>query len=326
MSRFSDLAERKASPVDAISKGAAFSAIARPLGGLAMVANDARGALRGLLHKAGQACDDKALSDFKVEVARHLGPLCSAMLIDPMYGQRAMDELRSAAPRAGRILSVDSFDEARFGPLAGTSLDYPAMAVEAVPADVHALKFFVFWHPGRRASTRADDVSAFVEGCQRLGVLSLLEGVVQVPADDPRFDDLLLSAAAEFGSFSPDLYKTQVPTLGRATPEEIERLSRELTLAVHAPWVVMSNGTSSDQYADAVTAACRGGASGFLAGRAAWSPAIGTANAAQELSTTGVQRLQELADRVDRDARPWWVAVGLPQPAGDGLAPMEADG
>jgi sulfofructosephosphate aldolase len=308
--------------VEIHSKAAHFAAIAREGGGLAMVANDGRESLRGLMHKAGMPCDDVNVSDFKVEVARHLGPLCSAMLVDLMYGRAALQTLREVAPTTGRIVSVDLFDEPMYGPLANTSLDRSAMAKTEVPEDVHALKFFIFWHPEESSTQRIEEAAEFVEGCDRLGVLSLLEGVVRLPSTDNRFDDALLEAAAAFGSTRPDLYKTQVPSLGRAVPEEIERLSCLLTDAVQAPWVALSNGIAAGAYADAVTAVCRGGASGFLAGRATWSPAIGMGSTADELGSTGAVRLREFADRVDADARPWWVASGVDRTA---LADVEQD-
>jgi sulfofructosephosphate aldolase len=301
-----------------------LQAIARPGGGFAMVANDGRESLRGMLDQAGRPTDDDALVTFKSAVAHHLGPHCSAMLNDLMYGAPALQELREVAPQTGRIVAVDVFDEPRFGPLAATSLDRDGMRREAVPADVHALKFFMFWHPDQPAGPRQEEAREFVEGCAELGVLSLLEGVVQLPVTDPRFDDSLIAAAAEMGAARPDLYKTQAPTLGRAPLDEIERRSAELTQAVGRPWVALSNGVPANAFADVVSAVCRGGASGFLAGRASWSRAVDQADPGHELATDGRQRLETFADRVDHDAVPWWVASGLTAPADSTPAPHQS--
>lgn len=291
-----------------------LQALARPGGGFAMVANDGRESLRGMLNDAGRPIDDAAMVAFKTAVARNLGPHCSAMLMDIDYGIPALDELREVAPETGRIVAVDRFEEPRFGPLAATTLDREAMDLEVLPGDVHALKFFMFWHPDQPAGPREDDAAEFVEGCARLGVLSLLEGVVQLPVTDPRFDDSLIAAADELGAARPDLYKTQAPTLGRAPLEEIESYSVELTEAVRTPWVALSNGVPADRFADVVSAVCRGGASGFLAGRASWSRAVDQEDPAHELATAGRARLEAFADRVDQDAVPWWVASGREMP------------
>lgn len=300
-------------------KAALFSALARPSGGFAMVANDGRESLRGMLHKAARSSDDAGLSDFKAAVAEHLGPVCSAMLIDLKYGRVALGTLRRVAPETGRIISVDRFDEPRYGPLAGTSLDRAAMSPERVPDGSHALKFFVFWHSDASNAQGLDEAREFVESCRGLGVLSLLEGVVKLPPTDARFEQALLEAADAFGQSEPDIYKTQVPTLGRGEPAEIERLSRLVTAAVGVPWVALSNGIPADRFADAITAVCSGGASGFLAGRATWSPAIGAEDFGLELATTGSTRLRSFTERVDLHARPWWAAwPRIPAPGSAG--------
>lgn len=306
------------------ARAAAYAMIARPSGGFAMVANDGRESLRGLLRKSDKPSNDAAMEAFKAAVSRHLGPYCSGMLIDLMYGEAALSELRTAAPGTGRIVSVDVFDEPLYGGLTGTKLDRAAMAPDAVPGDVHALKFFMFWHPDESSSRREDETAAFVEGCANLGVLSLLEGVVKLPPGDPRFDDSLVAAAAEFGRFRPDLYKTQVPSLGRASAAEIERRSHEVSSAVGVPWVALSNGVPEDDFESAIRAVCLGGASGFLAGRATWSPAIVANDPVAELAGTGSARLRSFAKQVDETARPWWQAAGLPAPV-TGAPVLEGD-
>lgn len=293
----------------------AYSALANPSGGFAMVANDGRGSLRGLIHRAGKPYDDAALGAFKVLVARHLGPLCTAMLIDKRLGSAALDELAETAPAAGCVLSVDDFDEPEFGPLAGSRLDRTAIADAGAAAGAQALKLFLFWNPLDDSGERQRDAADFITACASLGVLSLLEGVVQAPVDDPRFDDYLVQAATEFGGFRPDLYKTQVPSLGTKPLDAIEETSARLSEAVGAPWVALSNGVAPEKFAETVAAVCRGGASGFLAGRATWSPAITADDPAKELSTTGAARFREFSAVVADNARPWWIAAGLPAPS-----------
>jgi sulfofructosephosphate aldolase len=73
--------------------------------------------------------------------------------------------------------------------------------------------------------------------------------------------------------------------------------------------VVLSNGTPRDRFDDAVIAACRGGASGFLAGRALWTASLGEPDPRRYLETVGVARLRSLAARVDEVARPWTDAL-----------------
>jgi sulfofructosephosphate aldolase len=158
-------------------------------------------------------------------------------------------------------------------------------------------------------------VHDFVEGCRRLGLLAVLEGLVQVPGvpAGAAFDAAILGAAEEFATFAPDLYKTHVPTLGAGSDEAITRQSVAVSTAIGRPWVVLSAGVAVERFPSAVAAACAGGASGFLAGRGVWGPSIATADPDADLRSAARGRLIELVGVARATARPWWEAI--PEPA-----------
>ena len=79
-----------------------------------------------------------------------------------------------------------------------------------------------------------------------------------------------------------------------------------MTEAIGRPWVVLSAGVPVERFPAAVEAAGRGGASGFLAGRGVWGPAIRTADPAAALVTDGRARLEELLAIADALARRRW--------------------
>src|SRR6185503_1006991 len=112
-------------------------------------------------------------------------------------------------------------------------------------------------------------------------------------------------AARELGATGPSLYKCQVPLAGRGDPDEITRWAREIDAALPMPWVVLSQGVDADDFPRAVEAACKGGASGMLAGRAVWTAALAADDPTELLREHSVPRLQELARIVDAHGRPW---------------------
>ena len=71
------------------------------------------------------------------------------------------------------------------------------------------------------------------------------------------------------------------------------------------PWVVLSQGVDRPAFLPAVEAACRAGASGFLAGRALWSDVVAADDVPSALRELSVPRLEALIEVVDREARPW---------------------
>jgi sulfofructosephosphate aldolase len=131
----------------------------------------------------------------------------------------------------------------------------------------------------------------------------VLEPVVRVP-DDQR-EDAIVEAARELGAVRPSLYKCQVPLGGRGDQAEIEAWCREIDAALPVPWVVLSQGVDPDDFPRAVEAACSGGASGLLAGRALWTAALEAGDPSELLRGRSVPRLQQLAAIVDAHGRPW---------------------
>jgi sulfofructosephosphate aldolase len=120
----------------------------------------------------------------------------------------------------------------------------------------------------------------------------------------------IAEAARELSPLGPSLYKVQVPLNGKAEPAALERACATLGESITGPWVVLSQGVHRDDFLGAVRAACSGGASGFLAGRALWSDVVGRADVPGALAEVSVPRLERLVEVVDAEARPWRAASG----------------
>jgi sulfofructosephosphate aldolase len=65
---------------------------------------------------------------------------------------------------------------------------------------------------------------------------------------------------------------------------------------------VLSQGVPFDEFPRAVEDACRGGARGFLAGRALWTNTLAADDPTDLLRTQSVPRLEELTAIMDRYA------------------------
>jgi sulfofructosephosphate aldolase len=275
-----------------------LDALARDSGTFAMVAMDQRESLRTMLAQHHEApIEDERLVHFKLAVARELAPHASGFLIDRDYGFDDVVALRLVPASCGLILAVDVLTQPPGGVVEDTDVDEHA---DPGPAD--ALKLLVIWRDDADRVRRLEASRRFVELARRHGVLSVLEGVVRDASDR---EAAVVEAAAELSSVEPSLYKCEVPLHGRGDPAEIERRAREIDAAIGCPWVVLSQGVEPDDFPRAVEAACRGGASGFLAGRALWTTTLGAEDPTELLREHSVPRLQELGAIVDAHGRPW---------------------
>lgn len=291
-----------------------LASIAAGDGTFSMLAIDQRESLRTLLAASGHGATDDDLSAFKERVARTLSPAASGILVDRDYGLAAIAGASAIAPGCGLIVAVDRLIQQPGGPLEWSELDRPAMTDDLHRHGTRALKFLVIRRPDDPVAPREEMVGDFIAGCRRLGLLAVLEGLVQVPgvSDGPDVDAAILGAAQEFAAFTPDLYKTHVPTFGAGTADEITRQSRRISGAIRRPWVILSAGVAVDRFPAAVAAAGAGGASGFLAGRGIWGPSIRTTAPASDLATAGYRRLADLVGIAAASSRPWWDASTNP--------------
>jgi sulfofructosephosphate aldolase len=255
--------------------------IERDNGTYAMVAMDQRESLRTMFRDHGHDDSDERMRMFKTAVARELAPYASGFLIEPEF----VDDVQPFVQR-GLIMAVDVLQQERGGIVEDTSLD----EIEQVPDGVEALKLLVIWRDDDRRRERVEMCERFVALAERHGVLSVLEPVV-------REDHQILDAARELGATRPSLYKCQAPREG-----DIVTRCHEITSVLPVPWVVLSQGVPRDEFPAAVEAACRGGARGFLAGRALWTNTLDADDPTELLRTQSVARLQELIEIVDRYA------------------------
>jgi sulfofructosephosphate aldolase len=296
-------------PLAASAKG--LDRLATETGTFAMVAMDQRESLRAMLGDAGVPDGPEDVLAFKRAVVETLSPWATAILLD----RDALEGLpaRARAPECGLILAADALTQELGAPVTDTAIEEEVTRELADAHGAEALKLLVIWRPDDRREERIEMVGRFVDRCREWELASVVEGVVR--PDPARVDEFdregeLLACAEALGGLGPDLYKAEVPLGGRGDPAGIEARCRELNVAARVPWVVLSQGVAIEDFPAAVEAACRAGASGFLAGRALWSDSVGASDVPASLRERAVPRLQGLRRTVESIGRPWLEAGG----------------
>lgn len=134
---------------------------------------------------------------------------------------------------------------------------------------------------------------------------SVVEGMVMPDRGDAGGrgrEAAIVEAARELGGLGPDLYEADVPLFGRAHRDAITERALEVSSALPCPWVVVAHDVAVTDLRTAVEAACLGGASGFMAGRALWGDEVGAADQEPALERVSVPRLRRLAEIADESA------------------------
>jgi sulfofructosephosphate aldolase len=271
-------------------------------GAMTMLALDQRGSMRTILAGYG---DESHITDadvvaFKKTAAQVLASMASGVLLDLEFGREAIAALPKNVPL---ILSGDKFDQPVGKPVTNSVVD-PEVTVETIhKTGAAAVKFLTIWRRDSGVEARAEQISRFVELARRAGVISLVEGLVRMPNDEPFPDarshgEAVLAAAREIAAFRPDIYKAEVPGYRKGDLGIVGDYSRKLTALLDCPWVVLSSGVDAQDFPEGVRLAVAGGASGFLAGRAIWADAAKSTDPQGEIKKLSIGRFERLVESV----------------------------
>lgn len=303
--------------------GRSLATLARPSGALAMLALDQRGSLRAMLRAVGSGVaeiPDQALTDFKVEASASLSGTASAVLLDADLGLWPALQAGAIAPGVGVIAAADRLTMGPTGLVESTALDEAVLADDRLAEAVDAYKLLVIWRLDADPGPTLELVARFVAAAHARDRIALVEPVVRaadgVVLGPEAHVDAVAAAAERIAPLRPDVYKAEVPTLGAGPDEAVTAGARVLTGLLPCPWVVLSNGTPAERFADAAVAAARGGASGFLAGRGIWAASLRATDRRAHLEDLARPAFGRLVERIDATARPWWAVAAAPERGG----------
>lgn len=292
-----------------------------------MIAIDQRGPLmQPIATKRGLAAAPyEDLAAVKVAVTRHLAPHGSAMLLDPNYAYPRC--IRETPAGTGLCLTLEHHvtDEGAEGRRSDVIPDWSVAKIRRIGGD--AVKLLVWYRPDASAAVRAHQqalVRRIGEDCRRHDIVLLLELLVYPLAGDApgqldaQRGRLVLESMRDFAdpAYGVDIYKLEPPAVLHGVPDpqgaaaaEIQKAYDELGRLATRPWVLLSAGASAEDFERSLTYAYRGGASGYLCGRAIWHTAFehfpDFAAMDRSLATESVAYVRRLNALTDRMATPW---------------------
>jgi tagatose-1,6-bisphosphate aldolase len=300
-------------------------------GHFVILALDHRNNLRQALNPAdpGQVGYNQMVA-FKKRVTSLVAPSATAVLLDPEFGA-AQAIAAGAVPReTGLVVAVEETGYTGEPTDRRTSL-LPGWSVGKIARmGADGVKLLVYYHPdGPGAAGQEGLVAEVAEACRRLDMPLFLEplsfsldrSVKKLPPAELR--RVVVETARRLTPLGCAVLKAEFPVNIAEEPDEGVWLDAcaELSAASRVPWVLLSAGVSFADFERQTAAACRGGASGVMAGRAVWKEAVGLDEAGLQefLATTATGRMASLAAICADAGRPWTEFYpGLAQSVGEG--------
>ena len=307
-----------------IGKLRGLQQISDDAGRFTMIAMDQRGSLQKMLHPENpKAATYREMEAVKLGVTEALAPVASGYLLDPEYGVGPAINRFVVPGRTGLLVSLETSGYEKQGNWRLTTL-LDGWSVEKVRRmGASAAKLLIYFNPEAPRDVvdhQADVVRSVADECRRRDIAFVCEPM-SYPVDETEEEfahhkaDTIIRTAEILSPLGIDVLKAEFPGDPKATqdPEQLRRNCARLSRTTKVPWVVLSAGADFDVFRPMVDLACRGGASGFLAGRAIWKDAFREKVLEKQLAyirTTAVANFRTLAEIAHAHARPWWDFYG----------------
>jgi tagatose 1,6-diphosphate aldolase len=256
----------------------------------------------------------------KSDVVSVLSPHASAVLLDPVYSAAQLTANGALPGKTGLLVAVEETGYTG-AEIARVSSLLPSWSVEkSKRMGAQAVKLLIYYHPdaGILVQKQESLVRQVIEDCRQYDLLLFLEALSY--SIDPQADKnstpfassrprVIAETARRLGRLGPDILKLEFPVDSEHDMNEsnwlkaCEAISEDIT----CPWTVLSGGASYDIFVKQVSAACRGGASGTIAGRAVWQEGIPLSSEQRQtwLREIGARRLDELTEIGEKYGRGW---------------------
>ena len=309
-----------------IGKLRGLQQIASPDGLFIICAMDHRGSLQRMIDPAHpESVTFEQIVEFKVELCSALAKHSTAVLLDPIYGA-AQCISRGVLPGGiGLLVSIESTGYGGGKENRVTELldDWDVGKIKRLGAS--AVKILVYYRPDltELAQKQQKTVAAVAKQCIKYDLPFLVE-TVSYPIKGEIGDakklaeakgQLVVKTAEDMTRLPIDVLKVEFPGDLRYQKDKAAlELCQRIDQSSQVPWVLLSGGVDFDTFLRQVEIACRGGASGFLGGRAIWQEAMEIKDSAERvkfLSTVAVDRVKRLAEVTTKCGVPWYHKLGL---------------
>jgi len=310
-----------------IGKIRGLQQIANSDGVFTMCAMDHRGSLRSMINKEHpEEVNYEEMVKYKLELCSCLAQYASAVLLDPIFGAAQCISHGALPNDTGLLVSIEAtgYEGGKEHRLTTLLEGWSVEKIRRMGAS--AAKILVYYRPDLKqlASQQLKTVNTVAMECIKYDLPFLVEPKsypIGAEINNPQEfatlkGQLVIKTAQEITALPIDVLKAEFPAdlhYKKDKPELIN-LCHQLDTAAQVPWVVLSAGVDFELFCQEVEIACRGGASGFLGGRAIWQEAMGIDNTrkrVQYLSTISTDRLKRLTEIANKYAVPWYKKLGV---------------
>ncbi|MCZ7542145.1 MAG: tagatose 1,6-diphosphate aldolase [Anaerolineae bacterium] len=259
----------------------------------------------------------EAAVQIKREVVTALSQITSAVLLDPTYG---LEPALHVAGRCGLLMALEESGYTGDSTYRRMAFDADWTVGKIRRMGASAVKLLVYYHPEAGALT--EEIEALIADicatCHAYDLPLFVEPVsYSLDAGTPKASvafaetrpGVVRETARRLSRLGMDVLKMEFP-VDAAFDDDANRWAAACAAVSEAsavPWVLLSAGVDFATFERQARAACKAGASGFLAGRAIWKEIVPLAPDERQrfLTEVAIPRTETLCAIAGSLARPW---------------------
>jgi tagatose 1,6-diphosphate aldolase len=212
------------------------------------------------------------LLDVKRDITKSLSPFASATLLD-FEAAKSCQRAKVLAKSSSLIISLEKGGYAEVGGERITQLDSSISPLNARKSGAAGVKLKLYYNSRypNSAAKQLELLKRVHKQCAAASMPLLLE-VLLYEVSLNFWEGAVLDAARSLSPYC-DLLGLQFPTFSIDESVALHACKR-ITKAISIPWILLSDQADFLQFKSQLELACRGGASGFAAGRTVWREAV----------------------------------------------------
>ncbi len=272
---------------------------------------DHRDVFVDMLKQANRYEDETSAVTEKLNIIKNVSDLVSGYLIDPFHSLPGAIIEKSIPGSVGFMVHIENNDY-RVESI-GSNYCIENLSPEVIKRmGASAVKMFLYYNPeSNYAEASEREIHRVALECEKAGIPFLIEPILYPVSGEsisPE-DSLALTKKmiSRFYHMPITVYKISFPgNLDCYTDAENVEICRSISEMLDAPWVIMSSSVPGEVFEKQLELACRGGACGYVAGRALWKQYV---YASAENRQGELEKMRESLRRtnliVDRYAARW---------------------
>lgn len=278
--------------------------------------------LRAQYEKKGQKREPtfEEIRDAKLEIVEVLSPYSSGVLLDVNYGARQCLNSNALAEGKGLVVRVEASKDPGIAGIYEPG--WNATKIKKMGGTAVKLLVYMDVEDAKATEGQIAFVKTVSKECQDNDILLMTEELSYpragedktTPAYQARLPQNIMKSAELIGPYT-DILKLEYPA--NVKTDDVKTQEKNLAALNEKcirPWVLLSAGVKFEVFIKQVELAMKAGASGVMAGRAIFQEYFDYTERADQqkfLKTTGIDRMKQMCEIVDKHASSWQKRYGI---------------